>query len=192
MKAIIISGQAASGKTTLAELLSEKLKLPVIGGGDILKEMAVDRGYKPGGNNWWDSNDGIKFLKERETNSDFDKEVDRRLLQKIHHGNIVVTSWTTPWISTEGFKIWLNADTKHRAQRMAKRDSSEPGETLAAMKIRDEENYKLYKNLYNIEFGRDKTPFDMVIDTDKISATEVAEMVIKKLKELNLIDAKMT
>ncbi|MEM3839501.1 MAG: cytidylate kinase family protein [Candidatus Micrarchaeaceae archaeon] len=189
MKAIIISGMPAAGKTTVAWILSGKLGLPVIGGGEILKEMAIDRGYKPGGESWWDTPDGIKFLKERETNPNFDKEVDSRLAEKIRKGNIVVTSYTAPWISKDGFKVWLDAGEEKRAERMAKRDGFDIKQTMHTTKIRDDENYKLYKKLYNMEFGKDKSPFDMVINTDNINAGQVAELIIKRLKELNMLDA---
>ncbi len=190
MKAIIISGMPAAGKTTVAGILGKKLNLPVIGGGEILKEMAVDRGYKPGGENWWDTADGIKFLRERETNPDFDKEVDARLAKRIDRGNIIITSYTAPWLSKDGFKIWLDAGEKNRAERMSKRDRTNIQETLKTTKIRDDENYKLYKKLYNMEFGRDKVPFDMVVETNSIPAEKVAELILEKLKKLNIIDAK--
>ncbi len=190
MKAIIISGMPAAGKTTVAWILSGKLGVPVIGGGEILKEMAIDRGYKPGGESWWDTPDGIKFLRERETNPGFDKEVDARLEEKIRHGNIVVTSYTAPWLSKDGFKVWLDAGEKNRAERMAKRDGSNIAQTISTTKIRDDENYRLYKKLYNMEFGKDKVPFDLIIDTNNINAGQVADKIIQKLKELKLIDAK--
>ncbi len=187
MKAIIISGMPAAGKTTVAKIIAKRLGVSALSAGDILKEMARDRGYSPGGDDWWDTPDGIKFMKERETNPDFDRETDSRLLKKIKAGNIVVTSYTAPWIfREEGFKIWLNAHTENRAARMAVRDNTEIKQTLETTRIRDVENYKLYKRLYNMEFGKDKDPFDMVVDTDNIPAEEVAEIILKKLKETAL------
>ncbi len=188
MKAIVISGMPAAGKTTVAKLLANKLGLSVIGGGDILKEMAKDRGYTPGGDDWWDTDDGIRFMRERETNSEFDKEADARLIKKIEAGNVVVTSYTAPWIAKDGFKIWLNANVKNRAQRMAKRDNTGITETIKTARIRDKENYALYKKLYNFELGRDTVPFDLIIDTDSIPAEEVAERILNKMKEIGLIN----
>ena len=124
---------------------------------------------------------------ERETNPDFDRETDSRLLKKIRAGNIVVTSYTAPWIfKDEGFKVWLNAESEKRAERMAVRDNTDLKQTIKTTKIRDEENYKLYKKLYNMELGKDKVPFDMIVDTDNIPAAEVAEIIIRKLKEVDI------
>lgn len=166
MEAIIISGKPAAGKTTVSKIIAERLKIKAIGGGDILKEMALEHGYNAHGDGWWDTEEGIKFLREREKNPDFDKEADRMLEKKIESGDIVVTSYTAPWISKKGFKIWLDGTQKTRAQRMGKRDNSTSTETMKVVKIRDLENFQVYKKMYNIDFGKDKTPFDLIIDTD--------------------------
>lgn len=185
MEAIIISGMPASGKTTVANIISKELKIPTIGGGDILKEMAVERGYNPGGNDWWDTSEGMEFLKERNTNPDFDKETDVRMKEKIAKGSIVVTSWTAPWLSKKGFKVWLNATAENRAQRMSMRDRKDIAKMTEIVKKRDEENYILYKKLYKIEFGKDMKPFDMIIDTDKRTPEQVAKIVLEKYRERN-------
>lgn len=183
MKAIVLSGPPAVGKTTAAHILSERLGLPVVGGGDILKEMAQDRGYKVNAADWWDTDEGIRFLKEREANSDFDKEADRRLALKIHGGNVIITSYTAPWIARDGFKVWLSGTDKNRAKRMSARDNESVEKCAKVIEIRDKENAKHYKSLYNIDFDIDTKPFDLVIDTNNITAEEVADIIIKKLKE---------
>src|SRR5208283_3397038 len=144
MKAIILSGMPAVGKTTVAQILSKRLGVKTIGGGEILREMARERGYDPTGDDWWDTEEGIKFLRERKTDSEFDKEADKRMVDKINSGNIIVTSYTAPWISKEGIKIWLSASVEVRAERMAKRDHTELSESTQALRIRDKENIELY------------------------------------------------
>jgi len=177
----------ASGKTTVAKIIAAKLNFSVIGGGDILKEMARDRGYIVTGAEWWDKPEGIKFLRERDGNPDFDREADRRIVQKIKEGNFVVTSYTAPWLSKEGFKVWLGATQDSRAGRMSIRDSSNINESTAATKIRDDENISLYLKLYGIDFGRDLKPFDLVIETDEIFAEQVATQIIAAYKARNNI-----
>jgi cytidylate kinase len=44
--------------------------------------------------------------------------------------------------------------------------------------VRDGENRKLYKKIYSIEFGRDLSPFELVIDTDSIDEGKVAEIIV--------------
>ncbi len=182
MKAIIISGMPAVGKTTVSKMVAQKLGLPILGGGDALKEMAVEEGYTPGGEDWWDTSEGMKFLQERKKSSGFDKEVDARLMLKTKKGNVVITSYPLPWLTEDGLKVWLSGSVKSRVGRMAKRDRLPMTKCLSVLSVRDVENYKLYKNLYQIEFGKDLKPFDLVVDTDSIDESRVAEIILHYVK----------
>jgi CMP/dCMP kinase len=182
LKAIIISGMPAVGKTTVSRQVAEELKIPLVGGGDVLKEMAVEEGYTPGGQDWWDRGEGMKFLRQRKKSSDFDKEVDARLIQKSKNGDVVITSYPVPWLSKDGLKVWLSGSVKSRAGRMARRDGLPISKCREVLSIRDEENYKLYKKIYGIEFGRDLKPFDLVVETDAIGEDKVAQIVIQYVK----------
>ncbi len=182
MKAIIISGMPAVGKTTVSKQVAEALKKQMVGGGDVLKEMAVEAGYTPGGDDWWDKGEGMKFLEERKRTSGFDKEVDVRLLQKAKKGDVVITSYPVPWLTRDGLKVWLSGSVVSRARRMAKRDGLPYSECKKVLSVRDIENYKLYKKLYGIEFGRDLKPFDLVVETDAIDEAKVAGIVIRYVK----------
>lgn len=186
MKAIILSGMPAVGKTTVAQILSKRLGMEAIGGGEILREMAKERGYNPSGEDWWDTSEGIKFLQERKDDPNFDKEADRRMAEKISKGNIIVTSYPGPWIFNDGIKVWLSASESVRAERMAKRDRTSLAKAREALRIRDRENAELYERMYKIKFGKDKKPFDIIIDTTKMDPEQIADAVLQKIKELNL------
>lgn len=181
MKAIILCGMPAVGKTTVARFISSKLKLKLIGGGDILKEIALEEGYNAVGDDWWDTKEGLKFMEERAGSPEFDREVDRRLLARAHKGDVVMTSYTLPWLAEGGVKVWLSGTKHSRAERMAKRDSSSPEECAKVIEARDRENYELYKKLYGIRFGKDLSPFTMVVGTDGVPAGKVASAILGQL-----------
>ena len=65
---------------------------------------------------------------------------------------------------------------------MAKRDSLPVSKCKEVLSVRDVENYKLYKKIYGIEFGRDLKPFHLVVETDTIGEDRVALIVIRYLK----------
>ena len=182
MKAIIISGMPAVGKTTVSRQVAAKLKAHLVGGGDVLKEMAVEEGYTPGGDDWWDRGEGMKFLRQRKKSSDFDKEVDARLIQKAKKGGVVITSYPVPWLTKDGLKVWLSGSVRSRAARMARRDGLSVSKCKKVLSVRDEENYKLYRKIYGIEFGRDLKPFDLVVETDGIDEDRVAQVVIEYVR----------
>lgn len=185
MDALIISGEPAAGKTTVARLLADKLNLKMLGGGDILKELAKEHGYNPTGEEWWDTADGMDFLKKREKDPEFDIKADKIMKAKIDSGNIILTSYTAPWISKKGFKVWLQCSASKRAERMAKRDHTTMVESENAVIVRDKENYMLYKGLYQIEFGRDLSPFNMIIDTENKKPNDIAEMIMAEFRKAN-------
>lgn len=166
----------AVGKTTLAEALARRFKLRYYCAGDMLKEMAIKKRYRPSGRDWWDTEEGMKFLAERAKVADFDKEVDRRLVEVVQQDNAVVTSYTLPWLVGDALKIWLKASPEKRARRMARRDRSSYQEALRIVEKRDEENKRLYSKLYDIRFGEDLSVFDFVINTEQLSSADVIEI----------------
>jgi cytidylate kinase len=182
LEAVIISGLPAVGKTTVAKMIADRLHIQIIGGGDILKEIAREHGINAVGEDWWDTEEGIGFLNERKRSAKFDEEVDRRLVAKIDSGDVVITSYTLPWLSKKGIKIWLSGSVSNRAERMAKRDGVSLNECKSIIAVRDEENYKIYKKLYGIEFGKDLVPFDLIVGTDGLDAKGVGEEILRYIR----------
>ena len=184
IKSIIISGPPAVGKTTIAKGIAEEFGLTHLSGGDILKELAEEEGFKTGGDDWWDTQEGMNFLSQRQENSEFDKKVDDKLKKHFLDGNVVITSYTLPWLVEGGVKIWLEGSKENSAQRMTTRDNMSKDNALEIVQKRYQENKKIYKALYGFEFGKDLSLFDKVIETDGLDASQVldiAKTVVRKL-----------
>ncbi len=171
------------GKTTAAIVIAKKFGLRHLAGGDLLKQMAAEQGYKPSGPDWWDTEEGMRFLSARQNNPDFDKEVDKRLIERIKLGGVIVTSYPIPWICNDGLRLWFAASQKTRAKRLAGRDSITLKEAIKIISRRDKQNRKLYLDLYGIEFGRDLSVFNFEVDTENLSADEVAMIAVRLVKE---------
>jgi cytidylate kinase len=71
MQTIILSGMPAVGKTTVARIIASKLGLKLVGGGDTLKEIALEEGYNAVGDDWWDTEEGMRFMEERSGSPEF-------------------------------------------------------------------------------------------------------------------------
>jgi cytidylate kinase len=183
-KSVIISGPPAIGKTTVAKGLAKEFGLTYLGGGDILKELAKEQGFQTGGDDWWDTPDGMKFLNQRSENPEFDKKVDEKLKELFLKGGVVITSYTLPWLVEDGIKIWLGGSLENSALRMKKRDNMAEKKALEIVKTRYEKNKKLYKKLYGFDFGDDLSVFDKIIDTDELDATKVLEIAKSTVKGL--------
>ncbi|MEM3641655.1 MAG: cytidylate kinase family protein [Candidatus Bathyarchaeia archaeon] len=181
---ICICGMAGSGKSTQAKRLAEKYGLKYYSGGEALKALAIERGYKPLERGWWESKEGLSFLENREKDPEFDKAVDQKLLEIAEQGNVILDSWTMPWLLKNGFKVWLEASPEKRAERVAKRDGISIKEALEALRHKEEKTKAIYKRLYGFSLGEDFTPFHLILDTENLTAEEVFQVLSMVLDKI--------
>jgi cytidylate kinase len=174
---LCISGMTGSGKSTVAKRLAAKYELDYFSGGNALKTLAQEEGYNSDIRGWWETTQGLSFLQQRIGDSVFDKRIDKKLLELAERGNVVLDSWTMPWLFSEGFKIWLEASPNIRARRVVKRDGISIEEASTALKEKDEKTRQLYLSLYGFNLGHDFSPFDLVLTTDELDPDEIFEAV---------------
>jgi len=176
---LCISGLAGTGKSTLAKKLAQRYNLQYYSGGDALKDLAKQEGYDISVQGWWERSDGLKFLKERLSDPKFDRAVDEKLLEYAQQGNVLLDSWTMPWLFEGGFKIWLEASTDKRATRVAERDSLPFSDARRMLEEKEKRTKEIYKQLYGFDLGEDLTPFDFVLDTDNLTAAQVFDVLCR-------------
>lgn len=190
LKSIIISGPPAIGKTTIARGLAKEFNLKYLSGGDVLKEMAKEEGFQTERDDFWDTEAGMKFLNMRKGNSEFDKIVDEKLKKIFLTEDVVITSYTLPWLVNDGIKIWLAGSQEISAKRMTTRDHISYESACDIVKKRYEENKMIYRKLYGFNFGDDLSVFDEVINTDGLGPGQVLEFATNAVK--NHYEAKTT
>jgi len=183
LKSVIISGPPAIGKTTVSKGLAKEFDLKYLSGGDVLKEIEEEQGFKTKRDDFWDTSFGMKFLNMRKTNSEFDKKVDEKLKKLFMEGGKIITSYTLPWLVEDGIKIWLAGSQENSAKRMTIRDGISFEKALEIVKKRYQENKMIYKKLYGFDFGDDLTVFDIIINTDNLGADEVLSVASSLVKE---------
>lgn len=183
---VCVCGMAGSGKSTVAKRLAKKYGLKYYSGGDALKAVAVDKGCRQVRQGWWESEQGMRFLQERRKNMKLDRVVDEKLLELARQGNVVLDSWTMPWLLEEGFKIWLEASLDKRAKRIAKRDSISLEEALTALRDKERQTKAIYKKLYGFDLGDDFAPFKLILDTDNLKSSEVFKVLCMVLDNVIL------
>jgi len=174
---VCISGMAGTGKSTVAKKLAKKYRLKYYSGGDALKALATEEGYNSSSRGWWESPEGLSFLRKREKNLKFDKAVDDKLLEYAQRGNVLLDSWTMPWLLKTGFKIWLLASMEKRAERVAKRDKITVKDAVQTLTEKEARTKAIYKKLYGFTLGEDFAPFHLVLDTDNLNMEEVFQVL---------------
>ena len=183
LRSVIVSGPPAIGKTTIAKGLGEEFGLKYLSGGDVLKKMAEDQGFETDRDDFWDTEEGMSFLNVRKGNLKFDKEVDEKLKKIFLTENVIITSYTLPWLVKEGIKIWLAGSYENSAKRMTMRDDISLQNALEIVKKRYDENKMLYRNLYSFNFGEDLSVFNIVIHTDNLGPGQVLEQAKNAVKK---------
>jgi cytidylate kinase len=181
---ICLAGLTACGKSTAARRLAGKYGLKYVSGGTALKELALKTGYEAQDKGWWETGEGMRFLEQRLSDPRFDKQIDAQLLECAEQGNVVLDSWTMPWLTKTGFKIWLEVSPEERAKRLAHRDGISVEEATHIIKEKDGKTKQIYESLYGFKLGEDYSPFDLILDSELLTFGEVFDtlsLVIDRL-----------
>lgn len=185
---VLVSGRAGTGKSVLCEKLAAHFGVKYVPTSGLLrqlieKELKKKKILVSKNTGFWESGEGKRFLKERADNPRFDKELDKELFGLIEKGNIILDSWTMPWLSKKGHKIWLAASDSVRFARIANRNKESIEEVAAAIKEKESRTIEIYKKIYGFEWGKDLGGFNLAIETDALSEQEVFEKAKNSIEE---------
>lgn len=173
MVSITISGIPGSGKSTVAELLKDKLGLKYVYSGMIFREMAKKYNMSL-----------EEFGKYCEKNSKIDKELDNRQLEILREGDVILEGRLSGWLAHRNkipaFKVSLVADLDTRAQRIVKREEGSVELRKKEILERERSEYLRYKKYYKIDI-KDSSIYDLVIDTGDKTPEDIVDIIIEKL-----------
>ena len=174
---ITISGKAGSGKTTIARLLSKKLKLKHYSIGDLMRAMATERGLSL-----------LELNKLAEKDKSIDLELDNKLreLGKTQDNFVVDGRLTAFFIPNAEIRIFLYADDEVRAQRILKDKRQQEKnknlrETASNIKKREESEKKRYQMYYGANH-MDKKLYNFIINTTNLAPNSIVDGIIKFVK----------
>ncbi len=183
MKMIItMSGKAGSGKGTVSKLLAEKLGYEYISIGNMKRELATamgmtisefnKEGEKPENREKYD----LKY-------EDYQKSLDV-------NSHIILDSRLSFYCQPNAFKVFLDVSDEEAARRIFG-DKERSGDAYASLeavfeatKQRNIDDAKRYIDLYGVDI-RDKSNFDLVVDTDGKTPQIVADEIISVFNQFN-------
>lgn len=174
-KNIAISGDIGTGKSTLARLLSEKLKWEYVSAGNYFREwyknqgMDVSKVY------------GIPEEEDRKMEASFQKEMKEK-------EGVVFESRLAGWLARdypETLKVLCTVKDSEAYKRVAKRDSVSEAEAETLSKQRARDLVDKFNKLYSVSDFLDKKYFDLVIETTNLSPDKVLEKVLQELNANN-------
>ena len=174
MVTITISGTPGSGKSTVAQLLHEKIKIPYIYSGMLFRQSAEEH------------NMALEdFGKYCEENPEIDKELDKKQVEILKKGNVILEGRLAGWLAYKNkissVKIAITADIKTRAGRIVNREKGEVAKREKEIIERERSENTRYKKYYNIDLG-DFSIYDLVIDSSDKTPEEIVEIIFQRLK----------
>jgi cytidylate kinase len=173
MVTITISGTPGSGKTTVAKLLEKKLGLKYVYSGMIFRELANKHKMALD-----------EFGKYCEEHSEIDKELDSRQLEILKKGDVILEGRLAGWLAYKNdllaFKVSIDADLETRAKRIVNREQGILEKRKKEIQKREKSEVKRYKDYYGIDL-KDKSIYDVIIDSTNKTSEEIAQLIIKKL-----------
>ncbi len=179
---LIIFGFSGSGKSTMVNLIGKKFGLRVIHPSGILRKLLEKKPinlketqYNKG---FWESKKGIKLFKERlKEEKPLDILSDKILLKEIAKGNVAIDSWSLPWLTDKGIRIYLKTNLGVRAKRVAKRSKISYERALKTIKMKDEETRKLFERVYGFDIKKEHSVFNYIINTNKLEKKQVFNQI---------------
>ena len=184
---ILISGLSGSGKSYLAENLGKRIHYKVVHASDLFKQIlkdpkALNIKHTKMNLGWYELSN---MDNNRKKNKQLDLLLDKYLLSVIKkEKNLIVDSWTMPYLSKAGTKIWLNASVNERAKRMSLRDKIPLKEAQCLIKKKDTFSKNQFRKLYGFNYGKDLSIYDYILETDDFSIKQVCDNAYFCVKEL--------
>lgn len=169
---ISLAGDLGSGKSTVSEILIERLGAEYYSTGAIVRSVAAKRGMTV-----------VELNKYMETHPELDHEIDEGIAALSDVDKLLIIDSRMAWHFTRGtFKVYLSVDIETSALRImnanrAGEHAATLDETVAETRARRESEKKRYFEQYGVDI-KDLTNYDLVVDTTAATPAEVAERII--------------
>jgi cytidylate kinase len=182
---ITISGMPGSGKTTVAKIIAERLKLKYYYIGTIQRDIAKQKGITIN-----------ELLKLSETDPSSDKFLDDYLVKLGEtEDDFVAEGRTAAHFIPDSIKLFIAVDVKVGAERIWK-DINENGagnarneqiasslaEQVKITQARIDSDQLRYRKYYNIDIF-DKGMYDLWLDTTGMTIEQVVDKILRFIKD---------
>lgn len=176
---ISLSGDLASGKGSVSEVLMDKLSYGIYRNGEYFRKLAKDANMSL-----------AEFGKYVEDHPEIDIKIENSAKEYAKENDNFIIDARLGWYAVpESFKVYLKVDIDEAARRAFednKRKDLEQFTNLEAHKKALIERFKCenerYFKLYDVKKD-DFNNYDLVVDTTNLSPEEVADTIIREYKK---------
>ncbi len=170
---ISITGDLASGQSTVAKMLAEDLNYYLYRNGAYARELAVKHGMSI-----------TEFCEYLVDHPEIDRQIEKSATEYAKEHNDIVIDAKMGWYAVpESFKVYLKVDIDVAAKRAFADPNRKKSEDLPTLEAQKEDMIKRasgdlarYFELYNVH-RNDMSNYDFVLDTSKLTPEEVLEKI---------------
>lgn len=174
---IAVSGKSGCGNTTVSTLLSQKLGIKLIN--YTFRQLAAEKGLTL-----------AQVIENAKTDDSYDKYVDTHQVELAEKESCVLGSRLAIWmLKNADVKIYLLASDELRAKRILNREGGDLEQIKQFTAMRDSEDTKRYKKLYNID-NNDYSSADIKVDTSCNVPEQIVEHILEELAKRGLVQKK--
>ena len=173
---ISISGELASGKSTIIKILMDKLNYTVYRNGEYFRSLAKEKNMSV-----------TEFNEYVDDRPEIDRQIENSAaLYAKDHDNFIIDARLGWYAVPESFKVYVKVDIDEAARRAFNDENRKETENFKTIKEQKEDIIKRYNleneryfNLYGIH-KEDLSNYDFVIDTTNITPNEAANIIEKE------------
>ena len=166
---ITLSGEVASGKSTIGKLLAEKLSYTFISIGNQTRAYAEQQGKSI-----------VEFQRDCLNNPELDKEIDSKFSSECNSKKQLIIDYRLGYKFIENaFHICLKISEEVAQNRLSK--AGRVNETHVTLQERNASFRNQFQNTYDVDYT-DESNYDLIVDVEQFkSAEEIAEYIIKTI-----------
>lgn len=167
---LTVSGPPGSGTTTASQRVAARLGLDLVPGGEVFRALAAEHDMSL-----------PDFGRYASAHPEVDVELDARLAEVAHEGEVVIESRLAGWIARNehlpAVVTWIDCDPLIRAQRVAGREGLSVEQAFADNDERQRIERERYLALYSIDMA-DLSPYDLVLDSGELRPEALTDRMI--------------
>lgn len=177
MDKISLAGDLGSGKSTVAQILIERLGAEYYSTGAIVRSIAAKKGMSV-----------VELNRYMETHPEIDHEIDNGLKELSSLDKMLIIDSRMAWHFTSGtFKVYLSTDAETSALRIM--NANRIGEHSATLEqtvndtlARRNSEKKRYMEQYGVDI-KDLSNYSLIVDTSVATPEEIASLIIDEFEK---------
>jgi radical S-adenosyl methionine domain-containing protein 2 len=167
-----LSGEVASGKSSVGRKLAERLGYQFFSIGDKTRELAAKEGMNI-----------VEFQRKCQMDPSMDRQIDAKFSDDCNSRNGLVVDYRLGFqFVRNAFHVFLKVSQEKAIERL--NGANRNGETSATVKERNDSFKYQFINAYGVDYTAEKH-YDLILDADESTVDELVEQILERLTSIS-------